>query len=101
MSKLSCTMIPLLAAFAVLVAGRAAAEDRIELHSRPGVTQPILYLPAASPVASAVLFPGGGGNIAVERNNFLLRVRGAFAAQGISVAAMDVPSDHAEATNHF
>lgn len=81
-------------AFATLVVGRAAAEDRVELHSRPGVTLPILYQPAASPVASAVLFPGGVGVIAATGGNFLLRVRGEFAAQGISVAVIDAPSDH-------
>lgn len=85
----------------VLAAGHAAAEDRIELHSRPGIVQPILYLPASAPVASAVLFPGGGGVIAGVRNNFLMRVRGEFAAQGISVAVIDVPSDHAEAANGY
>ena len=85
----------------VLAAGHAAAEDRIELHSRPGIIQPILYVPASTPVASAVLFPGGGGVIAGVRNNFLMRVRGEFAAQGISVAVIDVPSDHADAGNGY
>lgn len=85
----------------VLAAGSAAAEDRIELHSRPGIVQPILYVPASAPVASAVLFPGGGGVIAGVRNNFLMRVRGEFATQGISVAVIDVPSDHADAGNGY
>lgn len=92
---------PLLAFVVMLAAGRAAAEERIELHSRPGVVQPILYLPAAAPVASAVLFPGGPGVIANVQNNFLLRVRGEFLAQGISVAVIDVPSDHAVATPEY
>ncbi|MDE2230222.1 MAG: hypothetical protein KGL11_14435 [Alphaproteobacteria bacterium] len=89
-------VVPVLAAFvafAVLVAGRAAAEDRVVLQTRPGVTQPILFQPAASPVASVVLFPGGVGVIAVTGGNFLLRVRGEFAARGISVAVIDAPSD--------
>lgn len=85
----------------VLAASRAAAEDRIELHSRPGIVQPILYVPASAPVASAILFPGGGGAIAGVRNNFLLRVRGEFAAQGISVAVIDVPSDRADLSKEF
>lgn len=93
--------VSLLAFVAMLAAGRAAAEDRIELHSRPGVVQPILYLPASAPVASAVLFPGGRGVIASERNNFLLRIRGAFAGEGISIAVIDVPSDRIDAANEF
>ena len=78
----------------VLTAGGAAAEDRIELHSRPGIVQPILYVSASAPVASVVLFPGGVGVISVTQGNFLLRVRGEFAAQNISVAVIDAPSDH-------
>ncbi|HZT51395.1 MAG TPA: hypothetical protein VFA22_05655 [Stellaceae bacterium] len=95
----SCRIVLLLAslaALAVAVAGRAAAEDRVELQSRPGVTVPILFQPAASPVASVVLFPGGVGVISVTQGNFLLRVRGEFAAQGISVAVIDAPSDHSD-----
>lgn len=84
-----------LAALTVFASGRAIAEDRIELSSRPNVTQPILFQSTSSSVASVVLFPGGNGVITVERQNFLLRVRGAFASQGISVAAIDAPSDHA------
>jgi hypothetical protein len=94
MFKLCRIVVPLLAAFALLAAGRAAAEDRVDLQTRPGVTQSILFLPAASPIASAVLFPGGQGVIAGAPGNFLLRVRGEFAAQGISVAVIDAPSDH-------
>jgi len=101
MPNLFRAAVSLLAFVAVLTAGRAAAEDRIQLPSRPGVVQPILYQPASAPIASVVLFPGGGGVIAGVRNNFLLRVRGDLAAQGISVAVIDVPSDHAEADNDY
>lgn len=101
MSGLFRTAVSLLAFATVLTAGRAAAEDRVELHSRPGIVQPILYLPASSPVASVVLFPGGPGVVANVQNNFLLRVRGEFPAQGINVAVIDVPSDHAVATPEY
>ncbi len=87
--------VPLVTVLAVVAAGHSAAEDRVELQSRPGVTVPILFQPAASPVASAVLFPGDVGVIALTQGNFLLRVRGEFAAQGISVAVIDAPSDQA------
>jgi pimeloyl-ACP methyl ester carboxylesterase len=81
------------AAFAAFAVGRAAAEDRIELHSRPDVTLPILFQPATSPVASVVLYPGGSGVVAAVQRNFLLRVRGAFSAQGINTVVIDAPSD--------
>ncbi|MGH7007885.1 MAG: hypothetical protein ACRED7_05750 [Stellaceae bacterium] len=101
MPNLFRAAVSLLAFVAMLAAGRALAEDRIELHSRPGVVQPILYAPASAPIASVVLFPGGRGVIAEVQNNFLLRVRGEFAAQGISVAVIDVPSDHAVANPEY
>lgn len=97
----AATSLLVLVVVLAAAAAAAAAEDRIELHSRPGIIQPILYVPASAPVASAILFPGGGGVIAGVRNNFLMRVRGEFAAQGISVAVIDVPSDHAEAVNDY
>ena len=87
----------LLASVAVFAIGRAAAEDRISLPSRPNITVTILYQAAAAPVASAVLFAGGNGVIDTLPGNFLMRVRGTFAAQGISVAAIDKPSDRANA----
>lgn len=96
MSKITRAIIQLLAMLAALAAGgSAAAEDQISLPSRPNVTQPILFQPASSPVGSVVLFTGAHGVIAVTQGNFLLRVRGSFASQGISVAAIDAPSDHA------
>ncbi len=73
----------------------ASAEERIELHTRPGIVQPIFFIAAAAaPTASVILFPGGSGVVAEVRENFLLRVNGAFAAQGIAVAIADAPSDH-------
>ncbi|MGH6976696.1 MAG: hypothetical protein ACREED_06695 [Stellaceae bacterium] len=101
MQSLFRAVVWLLAFVAVLAVGRAAAEDRVEFHSRPGVVQPILYLPAPSPVASVVLFPGGRGVIAGEQNNFLLRIRGEFVVEGISVAVIDAPSDRTDATAQF
>ncbi len=73
----------------------AAAEERVSLTTRSGVTETIMFDPASQPVASIVLFPGGNGVIAEEPNNFVLRVRGTFVAHGLSVAAIDAPSDHA------
>jgi hypothetical protein len=75
--------------------GAGYAEERIDVAARQGVTQPIYLTTARNPVASAVLDPGGSGVVSTERNNFLIRVAGAFAAAGVTVAVADAPSDHA------
>lgn len=87
------TRLMVVAMLVALGAASAAAEERIELPSRPGVTQPILYGAASQPFASAVIFVGGNGVI-LGYGNFLLRIRGDLVAAGISVAAADAPSDH-------
>jgi alpha-beta hydrolase superfamily lysophospholipase len=79
----------------VTIGGDAAAQERIDVPTRPGVTQPAYLTASPSPVASAILFPGGNGVVASVRNNFLLRVAGRFSAQGIDVAVVDAPSDQA------
>jgi hypothetical protein len=79
----------------VTIGGDAAAQERIDVPTRPGVTQPAYLTASPSPVASAILFPGGNGVVASVRNNFLLRVAGRFSAQDIVVAVVDAPSDQA------
>lgn len=83
----------LLALGVVLLAGAAAAQERIELPTRPGVTQPVFLAAVASPKASVILFPGNGGVVAQVRNNFLVRVGPRFVAAGMTVALFDAPSD--------
>jgi pimeloyl-ACP methyl ester carboxylesterase len=70
-----------------------------EITTRPGVTLRFVYLKAANPVASAVLFQGGAGNIGIFPNGsmrdggFLAGGGQNFVQQGISVVIPDVPSD--------
>lgn len=70
-----------------------------EIATRPGVTLRFVYARAENPVASAVLFQGGGGNIGIFPNgsmrneNFLSGGAQRFVRNGISVAIPDVPSD--------
>lgn len=70
-----------------------------ELTVRPGVTLRFVYLKAATPVASAVLFQGGTGNIGIFPNGsmrdggFLAGGGQNFVPHGISVLIPDVPSD--------
>ena len=69
------------------------------IETRPGVQLKFLYVPAQNPVAGAVLFQGGFGNIGLYANGsmqdagFLSGNGPKFAAQGVSVVIPDVPSD--------
>jgi Serine aminopeptidase, S33 len=80
---------------AALLSFAARAEERIDLHTRPNVIQPVYATFAAKPAASLVLFPGSGGVHAASRLNFLLRIAPDLIGQGFSVLVIDAPSDHA------
>jgi hypothetical protein len=94
---------PFLAAalcFAVSAGGANAAEERIELATRPGVTQAFyLAKPAGAAAATLVLFTGGSGALPnygppdLRRGNFLVRSRNLFLDQGFNIAVIDLPSD--------
>lgn len=88
-------LLPVLIALCLGLAPPARTEERIDLSTRPGVTQPIYLTAARNPVASAILYPGGSGVVSVARNNFLIRVAGDFAAAGVTAAIADAPSDQA------
>ncbi len=77
----------------VSVGATARAEEAINLPTRPGVTQSILFTAVAHPAASVILFPGGLGRVLAVRNNFLIRVVPNFAALDLNVAVADSPSD--------
>lgn len=92
--------VPLVAA---TPAHAQVSESLRTIESRPGVTQPFVVVESAgAPVASVILFPGGEGVVGFKGpgpfprgGNFLVRNRKAFAAHGLLVAVIDVPSDHA------
>ncbi len=73
----------------------------IDVPTRPGVTQRLLVLTPDQPKAVVLLFAGGHGGLQIAldgtlgwgRNNFLVRSRERFAAQGFMVAVIDAPSD--------
>jgi len=89
----------------VLAASLAAAapvgETLETIATRPGVTQPFLFLrPPRAPVASVVLLAGGAGRLGLAgygpgwvNTNFLVRNRARFAERGFLVAVPDAPSD--------
>lgn len=82
-------------------ASLAVAERVVSVTVRPGVTEAYLLVKPAKPVASAIVFAGYSGYLNITRDgiqqpsrNFLVRTRQLFAACGIAVAVVDVPSDH-------
>jgi hypothetical protein len=78
----------------------ASAAESVE--GRPGIAQLFLFAEVPNAVASVILLPGGNGRMGVndvaatdsKSQNFLVRARALFAAQGFNVATLDVPSDH-------
>lgn len=100
-------MRSVLACVLSLILPLAHAEEIVALEARAGATQSYLLVAPrnASPVAAAVLFPGGAGNIRLRSesgqvrfspNNFLVRARNSFVAGGFAVAIVDAPSDQAQ-----
>lgn len=72
----------------------------VDVPTRPGVTERVLYLAPSAPKAAAVLFTGGNGYVGigsdgklVNNGNFLVRTRALFAERGFAVAVVDPPSD--------
>jgi hypothetical protein len=79
-----------------------------DLQPRPGVTLRIAYSKAATPVASAVLFQGGGGNLKIFANGsiandtaFLSGGIKRFTDNNITVAIVDSPSDRHDLNGTF
>lgn len=100
-------------ALALLAGGATAGalEASVKtLEPRPGVSVSFFLLqPQGPPVASVILFSGGDGVINVKnshlrnwgRGNFLVRTRELFAGEGLLVAVLEVPSDHASGYGRF
>ena len=99
----------ILVLLAVMAALPARAEEEVRvIDSRPGVTEAVLLIhPAVPPVASVVLFVGGGGAAGIRPDlpkgkrggNFLFRAADLFAEAGFLVAVLDVPSDSPQLWN--
>jgi hypothetical protein len=79
----------------LLMTTQADAEQRVDLPTRPGVTQPVYITPAANPLATAILFPGGDGVYAAMRQNFLVRIVPDLVRSRVSVMMIDAPPDQA------
>lgn len=80
----------------------AEIEPRVvDIPTRPGVTQRILYLQPENPQASVILLAGGHGGLQISESgglgwgagNFLVRTRQQFADKRLAIAVIDAPSD--------
>lgn len=77
----------------------------VDLPTRLDVKLRVLVLTPANPKAAVILFAGGHGGLQIYPNgsmkwgdnNFLVRTREMFAAQGLAVAVVDAPSDRMRA----
>lgn len=93
-----------LALFALLPAVVLATEVSVrDIPTRAGVTQRVLLIKPDKPVAAVMLFAGGNGLVAIDKDgrpgrggNFLVRSREHFAREGLVVAVVDAPSDRIE-----
>lgn len=108
-------MIRTIAAVPLALMAAAAPAGALEggvktLEPRHGVTVSFFLLqPDDAPAASVILLSGGDGVINVKnaakpgwaRGNFLTRTRELFAREGLLVAVLDVPSDHATGYGRF
>ena len=73
----------------------------VDLPTRPGVTQRLVYITPPQPKAAVILFAGGHGGLQIAddgafgwgKGNFLVRARQLFADAGLAVAVIDAPSD--------
>src|SRR5262249_37575767 len=88
----------------VLAVGAAWAADQvIDVPTRPGVTERFILIAPDDPRATVVLFAGDDGALQIApdgrlgngslASNFLVRSRQLFADQRLMVAVVDAPSD--------
>jgi dienelactone hydrolase len=93
---------------ALLVASSAVAQTSskvIDIPTRNGVTERVLYLAPMHPKATLVLFAGGAGILRIGpegafgwgQGNFVVRTRQRFVDEGVAVMVVDAPSDRLKA----
>jgi len=98
--RVAAVVLSLACAFGAPATVRADGARVVDVPTRAGVTERILYLTPAQPKAAAILIPGGDGDIEIHPNgrvsfggNFLVRSRDRFVQNGLAVAVLDAPSD--------
>jgi len=76
----------------------AAENGLLTIDTRPGISVQVYYKRGANAKATLVLLPGGSGEINMKRgfptaNDFLVKSRDYFTANGFNVALVGLPSD--------
>lgn len=101
-TKYGFIIIPIVfAIFQTTAASAGIKEQVVDIPSRPGITQRIIFLKPEHPKAAVILLPGGHGGLMISdrgnpkwgKDNFLVRTRKMFAKQDLLVVVADVPSD--------
>jgi dienelactone hydrolase len=99
-----CVSFLIVAVVLVLTVGAAWAADQvIDVPTRPGITERFILIAPDDPRATVVLFAGDDGGLLIAPDgtlgngwlatNFLVRSRRLFADQRLMVAVVDAPSD--------
>ena len=99
-----CVSFLVVAVVLVLTVGAAWAADQvIDVPTRPGITERFILIAPDDPLATVVLFAGDDGGLQIApdgklgngslASNFLVRSRRLFADQRLMVAVVDAPSD--------
>ena len=99
-----CVSFLVVAVVLVLTVGAAWAADQvIDVPTRPGITERFILIAPDDPLATVVLFAGDDGGLLIApdgtlgngslASNFLVRSRRLFADQRLMVAVVDAPSD--------
>jgi len=90
---------------ALAASGTVGAAQLLTIDTRAGIQQKVLLIKPEKPVATVILFAGGNGVVEITgssenpgvgpkaKNNFLVRTRESFAAEGLLTAVVDAPSD--------
>ncbi len=101
------TLLAVSVSFLALSAAPSLAQSTglVSLRTPRGAKQAFILIKPQKPVAAVILFAGGHGALRLQRarsmawgsQNFLVRVRDKFAAQGFMVAVVDAPSDRQSA----
>ncbi len=99
------TVVAVIVSFSSIVHGQVEVKD---LPTRSGVTLRFAYVKAAEPVASAILFQGGGGDVGIFTNGsvkndsvFLSGGIKRFTDNNVTVALVDSPSDRSNLNGDF
>jgi pimeloyl-ACP methyl ester carboxylesterase len=93
--------------FAGAVTVKAAGSDLVTITTPRGARQAFILIKPDKPTAAVILFAGGHGGLGLKSatemkwgaQNFLVRSRDRFAAEGLMVAVMDAPGDRPKGMN--